>query len=240
MTEANTPPEDYMEQPQEEALIEVPLGNPDNIHQIDRVLEQVVSANRDLIVHEPTCIICASPGREDAEQIWIGNRNTGQVRNYFQSNCGAKISSDVIENHMLYHLGRGGKEIQKLEYIHRLQRLGSYNVTTLDRIRMGLSAITETLINVNSITPDSNTSEAEVAKIKSAETARLMGAFDRLLKLQASMLGEMKSSGEIITVPRSAFIQIFTDAIAEAKNDAEKGVINNLLDKLVELSKNLQ
>ena len=58
----------------------------------------------------------------------------------------------------------------------------------------------------------------------------------KLLQLQANMMGEMKDSGELITIPKQAFVQFFNDAITSAKSEVERTVINNLLASLGELS----
>ena len=50
----------------------------------------------------------------------------------------------------------------------------------------------------------------------------------------------MKSKGELIIIPRDSFVNIFNDAIAEAKNDEERNVIKNILSELANLSKNTQ
>ena len=77
-------------------------------------------------------------------------------------------------------------------------------------------------------------------KIKSTETARLMGQFNTLLKTKASILGEMNDSGELLTIPRQGFIEVFNEALIEASTDAEKSVIRNVLSKLTMLGKTTQ
>ena len=62
-------------------------------------------------------------------------------------------SEAVLENHIIYHLGREKKELQKLEYANKLKRLNSYNLSTLDTINLGKSALQERLMGINSITP---------------------------------------------------------------------------------------
>ena len=108
--------------------------------------------------------------------------------------------------------------------------------TTLDKIQLGLAAISERLMGVNSIIPDKEHSRVEVEKIKSVETSRLMTSFNQLLKLQASILGEMKDSGELISIPRQAFVEIFTEAITDAKTNEEKIVVQKILDDLKKLA----
>jgi hypothetical protein len=90
-----------------------------------------------------------------------------------------------------------------------------------------LAVITERVIGVNGLAPTEGESLANIEKIKSSETTRLMGAFQSLLKLQAQILGEMKSSGELMTIPQKDFVNIFIHAIQDAKTDKERETIKN-------------
>ncbi|MFA5313368.1 MAG: hypothetical protein WC375_08670 [Methanomassiliicoccales archaeon] len=204
---------------------------------VDRLLAQVVNLSDENILHEPTCEICNSPHRVPAEQIWASNKDCSEVKKILQDLGGIRVSKGVIENHMTYHMDRAVREIQKLEYISRIKRLNNFNLSTLERIRLGMSAITERLMGINSIVPDADTSAAEVEKIKSSETSRLMGSLNQMLKLQAEILGEMKNNGELITIPRDQFIRIFNDAILEATTDTQRETIKNILGKLSAINK---
>ena len=93
---------------------------------------------------------------------------------------------------------------------------------------------------INSIVPSQNLEIVEIEKIKSTETAKLMASFNQLLKLQASILGEMKNSGELITIPRTSFVNIFHDAILNAKDEDQRKLLREILDKIANLSKNVQ
>ena len=77
-------------------------------------------------------------------------------------------------------------------------------------------------------------------KIKSVETARLMACFNQTAKLKASIMGELHNNGQLITIPRDAFVKIFNDAIVEASTDKEKETIINILNRLGDLSKSAQ
>jgi len=202
---------------------------------VENVLGQLVNLNSDNILHEPTCLICSSLYRKDIEDMWLAIKNHDDVKAAFKDRI--QISNDVIDNHMRNHHDRGIKELQKVEYINRIRRLSSVELTTLDRIRMGLAALTERLAGINSITPSGDMSSAETEKIKSMETSRLMSTFNQLLKLQASIMGEMKSNGELIIIPRQSFINLFNEALTDASTDKEKEVIKGILSKLADLSK---
>ena len=207
-------------------------------HDIESVLSQLVNLSPENILHEPTCLICSSPYRSEIEQKFLETKKYSDVNNVFKNRI--TISKDVLDNHMRFHHEKGIKELQKVEYINKIGRLNSVELTTLDRIRLALSALTERLTGINSITQDANTSAVETERIKSVETSRLMGSFNQLLKLQAGIMGEMKNSGEVIVIPRVAFISMFNESIANATTDKEKEVIQTILSKLADLSKTTQ
>ena len=202
---------------------------------VDNILYQLVNLNSDNVLHEPTCLICSSSHRKDIEDMWLAIKKHDDVKEAFKNKI--VLSNDVIDNHMRHHHDRGIKELQKVEYINRIQRLSSVDLTTLDRIRMGLAALTERLAGVNSITPSGDFSAAEAEKVKSMETARLMASFNQLLKLQASIMGEMKNNGELIIIPRDAFVNLFNEALTDASTDKEKDIVKGILSKLADLSK---
>jgi len=208
--------------------------------EIEDALLQLINLNSDNILHEPTCMICSSPQRSDLEKKWLKNKKHEEVKVLFKTQSSLPLSNDIIDNHMRFHYEMGIKELQKVEYINKIKRLNTVEMTTLDRIRLALSMLTERLMGINSITSSSNISVAEVEKIKSSETSRIMVAFNNLLKLQASIMGEMKNSGELIIIPRQAFIDTFNKSLIEAKTDGEKEVLKKLLKGLAELSQKTQ
>ena len=207
---------------------------------IENILLQVININSNNILHEPTCMICSCGHREEVEKKWLETKNHEDTKKVFLAKSSQPISNDVIDNHMKYHYDHGTKELQKIEYTGKIRRLNSVELTTLDRIRLGLSMLTNNLMDVNSITPDNDTSVVEIAKIKSAETSRLMLAFNQLLKLQASILGEMKNNGELIIIPRQSFVDTFNRAIVDSKTNEERETIKRLLNGLAELNKKTQ
>ena len=74
---------------------------------------------------------------------------------------------------------------------------------------------------------------ADIEKIKSSETVKLMSTYSNLIKLQATLLGEMKDSGEMISIPSKKFIAVFNTALAlEVKTDREREIVTNILKGL--------
>lgn len=205
---------------------------------IDQVLAQAINLTPEYVMHEPTCPICQSANREDIEQKWLETKNHADVKELMKSKGMPELSNEIINNHMTYHYERGIQEIVKTEYIDRIKRLNNTPVTTLERIDLCLSALTERLIGVNSITPSGEMSVADIEKIKSAEVSRLMTSFNSLIKLQASIRGEMQSNGELLMIPRQSFTDFFKTKILEAKTDDEKKIIMDLLNGLKDLGKN--
>jgi hypothetical protein len=131
----------------------------------------------------------------------------------------------------------GLENFKKMEYIDRVKRYSSQNLTTLDRISICFAVISERLMGVNSVIPSADESIVQVEKMKSAETARLMGTLNNLLKLQAGILGEMKSSGELISIPSNDFVRIINDALSKAKTDGERNIVKCIIDGLDAISR---
>lgn len=230
--------EDSMSPPPEASVIQeyYPKASGD----IENILLQSININGNNVLHEPTCMICSAANREEVEKKWAESSNHEETKKAFKSKNSAVISNDIIDNHMRFHYDRGVKELQKIEYANKIRRLNSVELTTLDRIKIGLSMLTERLMGINSITPTTDMSAAEVEKVKSAETSRIMMSFNQLLKLQAGIMGEMKSSGELIILPRQAFVDIFNRTIVDCKTNDEREAIKRLLNSLIELNKKTQ
>jgi len=202
---------------------------------VENLFSQLTNLSPENIFHEPMCSICSSPYREDIEKKYLDTKKYADVKEEFKGKI--SISKAALSNHMRFHHDQGTREIIKNEYANKIRRLNSVELTTLDRIRLGLSALTERLSGINSIVPGADICIAEIEKIKSVETARLMTSFNHLLKLQASIMGEMKSNGELIVIPRASFIHMFNEALTEASTDKEKEIIQKILARLAELSK---
>ena len=203
---------------------------------LERYLSQVINLNNESEVHEPTCPICSSPLREEAEAMWTKDQKPAPIKDMFLNKAGVKISKGIIENHMRFHLDKSIKEIQKIEYINRLQRLRNNNMTTLSKIDSAESILMERLIGINSIPPSSgDLSAVEVEKIKCGETVRLTSALNGDLKLRATIMGEMRSSGEVITLPTKDFTRVFIETIAAAQTERERNIISELLNKLKQI-----
>jgi len=205
---------------------------------IERSLSQIINLNNESEMHEPTCQICSSPLRSDAENIWAKETKAQPIKELFLNKGGIRISKDLIENHMRYHMDKGIKEIQKVEYTNRLQRLKNNSMTTLGKIDSAEAIILERIVGVNSLPPSSgDLSQAEVEKIKSSETVRLVSSWGNLLKLRATIMGEMRSRGEVISLPTNDFIKLFTDAYTMAQSDHERTLIMDLLNKIKQIGK---
>lgn len=233
MAEKENNPEDSMdgfdEPVQETRLVTYRKG----FDRVDDMLSQMINLDSNNVVHEPTCPICSSPLRQEAEDLYSANpRTTVDVSSLMRNKANIKISAEVVTNHMKNHSGGVAREIQKVEYVNRIRSLYGQNASTLDRIELCLAVITERLMQINSILPAGEVSAVDVEKIKSDQTVKLMNSYNSILKLQATILGEMKDSGEIITISRQKFVSIFNEAITGARTDREREVILSILNGL--------
>jgi hypothetical protein len=203
---------------------------------LDTSLSQAINLSDANTFHEPTCPICSSPYRKEVEEKWVSTKSHEEVQGVLKRST-VKVSNDIINNHMRHHYDKGIKELQKVEYTNKLRRINSSrNMSTLEQIGFGISVISERLIGLNSIVPDGDMTQAEVEKVKSAETNKLMATYSKYIKMQADLMGEMKNTGEMINIPKDKFINFFNEALVAADSDEEKKIINKILNKLGSLA----
>lgn len=208
--------------------------------QIDQLLSQSINLTEDMVLYEPTCPVCSSPLREEIEQKYMENKSHKETCDFFHEQTGNKLSKDALKNHIKFHMDEGMREIQKVEYVDRVKRYSSQNLTTLDRISICFAILSERLMGVNSVIPAADESIVQVEKMKSSETARLMGILNNLLKLQAGILGEMKTSGELISIPSNDFVRIINDALSKAQTDGERAIVKYIINNLDTISRKTQ
>jgi len=156
--------------------------------ELEKTLSQAINLTDDNILHEPTCLVCSSPYRTEIEDKWNETKNYADVKEILKGRSKAKISSEVIDNHMRFHYERGIKELQKREYVDKIKRYSTSELTTLDRIKFALSAITERIVEINAITPSGDYSAADIEKIKSSELTKLMTAYGKFTKMQSDLM----------------------------------------------------
>jgi hypothetical protein len=207
---------------------------------VERMLSQVINLSSENVVHEPTCQICSSPYRKNIEEKYAEKKSILEARKVLKDKAGIDLENYFFENHFDFHSSQGMAELQKIEYTQRVKRLYNQSLTTLDRIDSATAMLMERIMGVNSLIPSTEESRAKIEQIKSAETNKLMGTYTNLIKLRASVCGEMKTSGELITIPAKEFIDAFINAIQSAKSDREREGFKNLLDRLETLSKKTQ
>lgn len=201
----------------------------------NRLFSQVVNLNEEGIFHEPTCPICSSPLREESEKLWASQTPTKDWRKIveiFSTKSSIKVGRDIVENHMRFHADRGVKELQAIEYISRLQRMNSRGYTTLAQLDLCYNTLNERLLSINSITPDGNLSVAEIERIKSQETVKLIGQILQMVKLKATIMGELKETGDMISIPVKQFTEVLEETILSARTDREREFIMVFFEKL--------
>ena len=217
---------------------EIEKSQSNNTNSLERCLSQIINLNNNNEVHEPTCAICSSACRAELEKMYDplskDEKQIKAVRDFFYTKTGIKISKGLLDNHVRFHVDNEIKEIQKIEYINRIQRVKNNSMTTMDYLDSAYAIILERIIGINSLPPRSgDLSQADTEKLKSTETAKLVGSIEHLMKLRATIMGEMKTNGEVITLPTGDFVRIFTDAIKnEAKSERERTLIMDILTKL--------
>lgn len=211
------------------------VAKPENISPIHRMLDEMIilsGEGDDKFVVEPSCPICMSPLRIEAEELWEQSHSVDEIKKLFKDKMGVKLSKAVIENHMENHIYSGINEIQKVEYLNRIKRLQSHNASTMDYLELGLTALAERLMGVNAVTPQKDETSATIEKMKSAETAKIVAQIQSVAKTRASLLGEMIDNGDVITIPTKDFQMIITEALAMCENDGEKKIVRRIVSRL--------
>ena len=201
--------------------------------ELGEFLGRMVNLNDAGVFHEPKCPICRSPDRQQAEQDWLASRNAEQVRQFFIDK-GQTYSIPMVKNHMEYHLDQSQVELRKREYIDRVLALSRNPVTTMDRVEVALAAVQERLVAVSAF-EDPGALTSAVEKIKADATCKLTSTMSVLLKFRAEMLGELRQNGEVFTVNKQAFSQLFARLLEGCKTDEEKLVVNQVFGEMAKI-----
>jgi hypothetical protein len=210
--------------------------------QIDSLLSQLVIISDDDVIHEPTCYVCSSPFRREIEAKWLDTKlNVKDTLAFIEEKTSKKLSSAVLENHMYHHLSDFEiRELKKREYIDRVQRGASSHLTNLDRIEIDLTILDEQILAINSITPQGDETQAQIEKVKSTETVKLITARSNLLKFKSKLMGEIESAGGLIKIPTDDFVSIINTALSSAENERERKLVKFILDQLNSISRKSQ
>lgn len=194
-------------------------------------LSKMVNLSSSGIYYEPDCPICRSDHREKSEKMWLDTRNADSIRQFFLDK-GHSYTTPVIKNHMEGHLDQSQDEIRRKEYINKITLLfNSGKVSTIDRIDMALTSLQERLVAVNAIS-DQSKPLSEIEKLKSDTTCKITSSMDKLLKLRADMLGEMKKDGEAFSINKQEFVDTFKRLLEESPTDEDRLVVNRVFSEL--------
>ena len=217
------------------AVSPVDVFSPDS-PTITGFLNSIINLGENGVFSEPTCPFCLSANRAKAELVAKqGDKHDAKlpksISDLFVAN-GESISEDVVRNHIKQHMGRGEVELRKVEYITRLGILNSHDMSTLDRIKIALAAIMERIVAIGELEPDARTSKNKVEDLKTSQVSELTKTMCKLLQLRASILGEMRGNGEIISIPKDKFKSAFDKVFAKVATENERALVIALLNEL--------
>lgn len=176
---------------------------------------------------EPTCPICISRNRAMAESKFRQDdeknfdKKCESVRKFFLAR-NEDITEACAKNHFGNHLNQGENELKKLEFVNKLEALNATDRSTLDRLKILISALQERLIS---------TVELE-QEARGKELVSISKAMTSVLELRAKIMGEMKGRGEVITIPTDKFNMAFEKALSKAKKKEEIEFITSIMDDL--------
>lgn len=210
-----------------------------NVVSDDRALERFLTAQVSLndlgVYSEENCTLCSSRSRQEAEEKWLVSRDAAEIREFLRSE-GESMPITVIKNHMEYHVDQSFVELRKREYISKLIMLTRLNLDTLGRVDMALSSISERLLSANAA-EDPGLSPAELEKMRADATCKLIQAMTKLLELRANLMGEMKDSGDLLSIKQEDFANIFSEVLQEFTSEEVRRAINRILEKFAESTK---
>ena len=201
----------------------------------DDKLAELLLAHVDLndqgVYFESECLVCSTPSRQEAEEMWLKDRDAKEACDFLKSK-GEPAPITVVKNHMEYHIDQSYVELRKREYIKKLIQLGRFNMDTLSRVGLALSCMQQQIIAMGA-SEDGSLSPASLNKLRSDSMCKLVSSMTSLLQLRANLLGEMKMHGEAFSIRRADFEEIFTEALKNKHPEVRKA-INELLEKFTD------
>lgn len=200
-------------------------------------LQAAVGVNEKGIYCDPECQFCTSPHREEAETLWRNSdpKDKDRIDKVISSLASHSLvlSREVVTNHIRTHMGAGEAEIRKLEYIRKLNSMGSVRITTLDRLQFVMDAVSERIAASAAISENETLSKADAEQMKSNIVNALSKTSAALFNLHLQMEKDLEASGDMIRIHKDSFKKAFDSAISSAKNERERQLIGDLLNELM-------
>ena len=199
-------------------------------------LSMVLSLNAEGVFVEPTCPFCCSSNRGAAEELWrqpigLPRAKEEDIRKSFLA-LGEDLSIDIIRHHLRSHLDRTEAELNKVETINKISAINEVKVSTVDQIQILISACMERLMAIAELQAPTPTMRAAIEGQKTKDTSTIIKTMQGLLSLQASILGEMKGRGELISIPVDRFKDIFSKHLAVLQSKEEKMLVITIMEEL--------
>ncbi len=206
---------------------------------IEKIFGQLINSNSNGIFVEPTCPICTAKYRHSMEALYHKQdpKSYLELQKFLKDKENLEVSIPVIENHIFNHSMKGVQELQKVEYVAKLRRLNSVGLTTLDKIQLSTEMIYERLIETSSLSPNQYVSAHEINQMKNSDVMKLTKQLVELLKLQADIMGEMKSSGAMLSIESNSFVEAFNETMKNARTDGERKLVKSLIDLIAKANK---
>ncbi len=206
---------------------------------VEKIFGQLINSNSNGVFVEPTCPICTATYRHSMESVYQKQdpKNFLELQKFLKEKEKLEVSIAVVENHIYNHSMKGVQELQKVEYVAKLRRLNSVGLTTLDKIQLSTEMIYERLIETSSLSPNQYVSALEINQMKNSDVMKLTKQLVDLLKLQADIMGEMKSSGAMLSIESNSFVDAFNETMKNARTDGERKLVKTLIDLIAKANK---
>jgi len=206
------------------------------------VFAAIINVSKGGVYHEPSCLFCCSKHRDNAEKMYkqydlAVKDKSDRLRSYFLT-LGEDMSLDVIRNHTRGHMDKGELELRKVEYLSKISNLSMVSITTIGQVDAGLAVLWECIAASGTIASDGKSlSNSKAIEMRAGIISKLVRTWVDLLNLRSKILGEMKNSGEMMSIPVAAFSDFMSKLLMGAKNNEEKETIFKVMEGIKELQR---
>ena len=196
----------------------------------------VIKLSENGTYHEPSCPLCSSKFRLEAEAIFLNtpqyDNNKFKAAKDFLDSKGECFSLDLIKNHFNNHINQGENQLRKIEYINTIDNIASVKMSTLEEIDFVVATLKDRLFESSKIVQDSKTSKIEAESVRANIVSQISKSISSFMKLRAELLGEMEKRGDVIVISREKFKQVINGFLDNTKTEDEKVLIVSLLKAL--------
>jgi len=209
------------------------------------VLRKLIQLGDDGVFFVPSCPLCTSTNRQEAEKVFENAQMTGGSRfvaaRDFLIAKGETLTLDIVEHHFSQHKGHTQLALRRAEYIDMLCSTASVEMSSLDRLKLMMALQLNQMMATSEMEPPANSTPSTLLKFlaqKNRDFVALSKAFCQATELKARLQGEMSDRGDLLQFPEDRFNQVFLQAAKEAKDETQKKLLIDVFAAITKLSEN--